>query len=254
MSDLIPFDYSGHEFRGFDRGGIPWFVLADVLAILGLNRSSAALLDDDEKGVHTVDTPGGPQQVVIVSEPGLYSLILRSRKPEAKAFKRWITHEVLPSLRTSGGYSVKQISRRELAQMVIDAEDRAALAEQQVKVLEPAAKFAEDLTSRDGNWSFDSAAKLLSNDPAIRIGQRLLFQTLNDWKWIYRSEGRWCAYQAQINNGRLAHKVYDPRYDEDTGRMMDRQPQVRITWKGMREIHRRLGGERPLRLDFNEAA
>ncbi len=89
-----------------ETGGEPWFVAADVCDCLELGnpRSSLALLDEDEKGVHTVDTLGGNQQMATVSEPGLYSLILRSRKPEAKAFKRWITHEVLPAIRKTGGY------------------------------------------------------------------------------------------------------------------------------------------------------
>lgn len=86
--------------------GEPWFVARDVAQILELGnpRTSLALLDEDERGLHTVDTPGGKQEMSIVSEAGLYSLILRSRKPEAKPFKRWITHEVLPAIRKHGGY------------------------------------------------------------------------------------------------------------------------------------------------------
>ena len=85
----------------------PWFIAKDICDCLGLGnpRTSLALLDEDEKGVHSVDTPGGPQQVTIVSEPGFYSLVLRSRKPEAKAFKRWVTHDVLPSIRKKGFYA-----------------------------------------------------------------------------------------------------------------------------------------------------
>lgn len=71
---------------------------------IGNSRDAVASLDDDEKGVGIIDTPGGKQEMSIVSEPGLYSLILRSRKPEAKAFKRWVTHDILPSIRRSGGY------------------------------------------------------------------------------------------------------------------------------------------------------
>jgi prophage antirepressor-like protein len=94
---MIPFTYEGTPMRTVVVESEPWFVSMDALDILGLHRSSLTALDDDEKGVHTVDTLGGVQRVGIISEPGLYSLILRSRKPEAKAFKRWITHEVLPS-------------------------------------------------------------------------------------------------------------------------------------------------------------
>lgn len=89
-----------------DAKGEPWFVAVDVCKHLGLGnpRSSLALLDTDERSVHTVDTPGGNQEMATVSEAGLYSLILRSRKPEAKEFKRWVTHEVLPAIRRHGGY------------------------------------------------------------------------------------------------------------------------------------------------------
>ena len=90
------------------QGEDPWFVAKDVCECLeiGNSRDAVASLDDDEKGVGIIDTPGGKQEMSIVSEPGLYSLILRSRKPEAKAFKRWVTHDILPSIRRSGGYVI----------------------------------------------------------------------------------------------------------------------------------------------------
>lgn len=96
------------SLRVVERKVQPWFVAKDVCDILemGNPRSSLALLDEDEKGVHSMDTPGGKQKMTIISEPGLYSLILRSRKPEAKAFKRWVTHEVIPSIRKVGGYLI----------------------------------------------------------------------------------------------------------------------------------------------------
>ena len=83
---------------------------ADVCRALGLGNSSKAImpLDDDEKGITISDTLGGKQEMTTITEPGLYSLILRSRKPEAKAFKRWITHEVIPAIRKTGGYIVGQ--------------------------------------------------------------------------------------------------------------------------------------------------
>ena len=84
----------------------PWFVAADVCKALELEKTNRALsrLDDDEKGAHSVSTPGGRQRMSIISESGFYSLILGSRKPEARAFKRWITHEVIPSIRKHGAY------------------------------------------------------------------------------------------------------------------------------------------------------
>lgn len=90
--------------------GEPWFVAADVCRALGLGNSSMAVskLDEDEKGISLIDTLGGEQKLGIVNEPGLYALVLSSRKPEAKAFKRWITHEVIPSIRKTGGYIAGQ--------------------------------------------------------------------------------------------------------------------------------------------------
>lgn len=95
-----------------DEGGEPMFVAKDVCTALGLGNSCQALarLDNDEKGVVLIDTPGGEQQMQAVNEAGLYVLVLSSRKPEAKAFKRWVTHEVLPALRCSGGYIAGQES------------------------------------------------------------------------------------------------------------------------------------------------
>lgn len=92
--------------RVVDVNGEPWFVAADVCKALEIEKTDRALsrLDDDEKGAHSVSTLGGKQKVAIVNEPGLYSLVLGSRKPEAKAFKRWISHEVIPSIRKHGAY------------------------------------------------------------------------------------------------------------------------------------------------------
>jgi hypothetical protein len=99
-------DHDHDEFRVIDRDGEPWFLLTEVCKKLGIGNPSnvAASLDDDEKGIVTIDILGGKKRVRIVNESGLYSVILRSRKPEAKAFKKWVTSEVLPSIRKTGGY------------------------------------------------------------------------------------------------------------------------------------------------------
>ena len=113
MNDMKIFENSGFgAVRVVDVNGEPWFVARDVCDCLELDLASGARgLDDDEKGLHTMQTPGGQQEMSIVSEAGLYSLILRSRKPEAKAFKRWITHEVLPAIRKTGGYGQWNLPR-----------------------------------------------------------------------------------------------------------------------------------------------
>ena len=98
------------EFRCFEIDGEPWFVLADVCRELDIKNVSdaASRLDEDEKGIAQTDTLGGRQNVRIINESGLYSLILRSDKPAAKKFKKWVTSEVLPSIRKTGGYSISQ--------------------------------------------------------------------------------------------------------------------------------------------------
>lgn len=104
---LQVFEYQGGQrVRTAEADGQIWFVAKDICDALEIADVSSALrqLDDDEKGPHTVPTPGGNQEMLCVNEPGLYSLVMKSRKPEAKAFKRWITHDVLPSIRRTGGY------------------------------------------------------------------------------------------------------------------------------------------------------
>jgi len=108
MSQIIPFEFESHALRvNLDAAGQPWFVAADVCAALDLPETHKAIarLDDDEKGRNSIPTPGGQQDMSMVNESGLYNLVLGSRKPEAKRFKRWITHEVLPSIRKTGSYA-----------------------------------------------------------------------------------------------------------------------------------------------------
>lgn len=94
------------DVRTIIRDGEPWFVAADVCRALDVDSTATRRLDDDEKGLHSTQTLGGEQNMTIVNEPGLYSLVLGSRKPEAKAFKRWITHDVIPAIRRHGMYAI----------------------------------------------------------------------------------------------------------------------------------------------------
>lgn len=108
---VFTFPETAQQVRSVSIDDEPWWVAADVCGVLGITNPRDALrksLDEDEKGVAAIYTPGGEQEVSTVNESGLYSLILRSRKPQAKAFKRWITHEVIPSLRKHGKYEIAQ--------------------------------------------------------------------------------------------------------------------------------------------------
>lgn len=113
MKDLVKFEFRSHEVRTVIRDGEPWFVAKDVCDVLDIVDSAVALrgLDEDEKGKCIVPTLGGNQTMLTVNESGLYALIFKSRKPEAKAFRKWVTSEVLPSIRKTGKYSVQETPR-----------------------------------------------------------------------------------------------------------------------------------------------
>jgi prophage antirepressor-like protein len=112
----LAFAMDGHQLRVVIRDDDPWFFASDVCTLLGYKNTSKAVadhLEDDEKGVTTGYTLGGGQKMTIISESGLYTLALRSRMPEAKRFRRWVTHDVLPSIRRTGSYSAKHQTQRE---------------------------------------------------------------------------------------------------------------------------------------------
>lgn len=109
MNNLIQLNYNGSEIRTIDDNGQVWWVLKDVCNVLGIShiKDTAKRLDEDEVGqTEVIDSLGRKQKSYVVNESGLYSVILRSDKPEAKPFRRWITHEVLPEIRRTGGYSL----------------------------------------------------------------------------------------------------------------------------------------------------
>lgn len=142
MNELQVFRYQGNEVRTVEVNGEPWFVLKDVCAVLGIGNSRMVFdrLDSDEKGVSQIDTPGGLQNVNIVNESGLYNVLLRSDKPEAKPLRKWVTSEVLPSIRKTGSYNQKPLSPVEMfamqAQINLEQERRLKAVEQKQAVLD----------------------------------------------------------------------------------------------------------------------
>lgn len=112
MTEIMPFEFESNRVGVVQRDGEPWFVLSDVCRVLDIGNPSQAAtrLDDDEKGIITNDTHGGAQRVLVVSESGLYAIVMTSRKPAARRFRRWVTGEVLPRLRRTGAYSMRQAS------------------------------------------------------------------------------------------------------------------------------------------------
>jgi anti-repressor protein len=251
--EVFQFPETGQPLRSVQADGEANFVAADAATVLELGNvsSSLALLDDDEKGLHTVETPGGPQQMATVTEAGLYSLILRSRKPQAKAFKRWITHEVLPAIRKTGRYELAPAlptsyaeALRELA-ATVEERDAASAA---LAAAAPAADAWNHLASANGDFSVADAAKILSRDPNISIGRDRLFTLMDRWSWVYRPGGfdRYRVYQTQIETGRLS-ELPSSHYHPRTGELVLDPPQVRVTAKGMQEIRNRLTKETAMR-------
>jgi prophage antirepressor-like protein len=167
-----------------DQQGNPWWVANEVCKVLGFSETAAGTrhLDADEKGAVKLTGPsGGAQDYTIINEPGLYSLILRSRQPEAKAFKRWVTHDVLPEIRKTGAYNAKPAPAPELASVETvryllgeydkkDAEVKRL--EAKTEEMQPKAEFFDAVSNAYGNMSLTKAAKHLGHGPHKMI-QRL---------------------------------------------------------------------------------
>ena len=191
-NEMQTFDFKGAALRTLtDEAGEPWFVAKDVCDILELENTTNALraLDEDEKTNITncnVAQNGG-RAPIIISEPGLYKLIMRSRKPEAKEFQRWVTHEVLPQIRRTGGYVPVSDADDDMTilakavmigQRTMEAQKRK-IAEQaeHIRTLEPKARFADAVAASDGTCLVGELAKMLRQN-GIDIGQNRLFRLL----------------------------------------------------------------------------
>ena len=164
-----------------DENGEPCFVTKDVLGILDLDRTALRKLDDDEKGVDLIHTLGGNQEVSTVTEPGFYKLVMRSRKPEAKAFQRWVTHEVLPALRRDGGYMVARDETPEqtMARAVLLAQATIDRQRDRIAELEPKALFADAVAASDGTCLVGELAKMMRQN-GVEVGQNRLFAMLRE--------------------------------------------------------------------------
>jgi anti-repressor protein len=244
------FPQTGQTVRTVQIDGEPWFVAADVCKILDIGRPQDTVrhLDDDERGRCLVDTPSAPQQMLIVSEAGLFSLMLRSRKDEAKQFKRWVCHDVLPSIRATGSYTapaagpsgtVATPTPRELALLVIREADRADQAEQRAAALAPAAEAWGVLADAAGDYSLRDAAHVLNRDPSISTGQNRLMAFLRD-EGMVDAKGRPYVRYAR-------HLVERPvSYTHPHSGESVLTSQIRITVAGLEHLRRRLGGLRTL--------
>lgn len=164
-------------------------------------------------------------------------------KPEVAAAQAYFAVRTRQA-ETQAPVNPDQLTRRDLARMVIDAEDAREVAEMRARELEPAARAWTTMAACHGDMSVDHAAKVLSRDAAISTGRNRLFASMADAGWIYRAGERhqWHAYQTQIDNGRLAHKLSGPFLNHRTGELEVPAPTIRITMKGLSALHRILGG------------
>jgi prophage antirepressor-like protein len=187
------FNYQERQVRTIIKDGEPWFVATDICNILEIGNTTDAVsrLDADEKGLDSTDTLGGKQYLVLVNEPGIYSLILKSRKKKAKPFQRWITHEVLPTIRRTGAYEVKTVESRDTValqvarQLLIAVEantERIDTAETRIETLEVKVEKEIIVNSRQATMiRFAVATKirgLLPDDYKSRSKQY--------FSWLYR--------------------------------------------------------------------
>lgn len=188
--------------RAVTLEGEPWFVAADVCRALGIGNSSDAVkrLDDDEHALVSIEgLSRGNDKANIVNEPGLYGLVLASRKPEAKAFKRWITHEVIPAIRKTGGYIAGQETMDDdqlLANALMVAQRKIAernkqleAANEKIKADAPKVLFAETVQKAEGDILVRQLARLM-NQRGYDIGERRLYEILRRDGWVIKANAK----------------------------------------------------------------
>ena len=227
------FTYADTPVRVLDVDGEPWFVAADIAKILGYAtaKDMTRRLDDEDKGGRSVPTLGGDQTMTTISEPGLYVAVLGSQVPGARDFKRWVTHEVLPTIRKTGTYQQPKTLAERSVELIQDLHAEVA-------ALTPKASAWDTMAGAHGDYAVDEAAKILSRDPNITVGRARLFAHMAERGWIYRhgARNRWHAYQSQVDNGRLVQRMSAAFLNHRTGEMEVPDPTIRVTVKGLEAL------------------
>ena len=226
---LQTFRFEDTRIRAGLDDGEPWFVAADVAKVLGYNHTPNMLrtLDDDEKGAHLVNTLGGPQKMTTITEAGLYQIILKReaayvKDPAARAmvsrFQRWVTHEVLPSLRKTGSYSlpaakVPESDEELLSRAVLVATNKIQRLEtrnrelaSENKTLKPKALFADAVGAAENTLTMPQMAKILSSH-GFPGGVVKLYRKLREDHVVYRKNGRNLPVQRYVDAGLFTARI-----------------------------------------------
>lgn len=224
------FDFEGYSVRALTRDGLPLWVLADVCRVLEIGNApmAATRLDDDEKStINITDSGNLNAERTVINESGLYSLVLTSRKPAAKRFKKWVTSEVLPTLRRTGTYSTQP--QPDFGRVLSVAEAAIVASQQAVQTLAPKALAYQQLTCMDGLHTLTDTAKLCGK-PRNRF-----LAMLEAMGWIYRPGGKgcWSAKADKIKAGYLTHKYCDIR---DADGQLKTRSQVVATDRGVAKL------------------
>ncbi|MBH0323409.1 BRO family protein [Bacillus cereus] len=192
--------FNNEEFgqvRTVVQGEDVWFVakdVCDVLEIVNATRSLSRLDEDELHSMKVTDSLGRPQDTNVINESGLYSLIMTSRKPQAKAFKKWVTSEVLPSIRKHGAYMTDQVLEQAvtnpefaigLLTKLKEEKEKLAAAQQQIVQQQPLVTFAEACMQSNESLKVSEVAKLAAKHN-VKIGQRQLFAKLREWNLMFK--------------------------------------------------------------------
>lgn len=260
MNDLQIFNYQSNQVRTIMRNGEPWFVLKDVCAVLGIanHKNVASRLEDDEKDVvHLADPIGRMQETTIVSESGLYNVILRSDKPEAKPFRKWVTSEVLPTVRKHGAYMTPDTIEKvltdpdtiiRLATTLKEEQEKRRALEAKVEADQPKVLFAESVSASKDSILVRELATLLRQN-GVSIGQNRLFAWLRENGYLIRRRGsdRNMPTQKAMELGLFEIKETVINRSDGTP---DTRKTPKVTGKGQRYFIERFLGDR----EGNEAS
>ena len=193
MANIQVFEYQNNKVRTVDMDGEAWFVLKDVCGVLDIadHKVVARRLDEDEVcQTPLTDSMGRQQSTTIINESGLYHVILRSDKPEAAPFRRWVTNDVLPAIRKTGSYNAPQLTRSQLlATALIAAHEELEEKDKQIAELTPKGIFADAVSASNQSILVGEMAKLLSQN-GIQMGQNRLFAWMRENGYLIKDRKR----------------------------------------------------------------